>query len=149
MARRRKGRRRGRRRSRLTTGLRGSALQFATGVVTSLGHQVLAERVQAVRDNWWAGGVVLGGVGFLLKRRRKVAALGDAMIGAGGYALGLSYQMQRASANTGALLQPGDIGALEGGSWSPIDDQLNPTSSHYISPGSPVGDISEAETLEV
>lgn len=148
--RRRKGRRRSRRSSRLTTGLRGSALQVATGAVTSLGHQVLAERVEAIRDNWWAGGAVLCGVGFLLKRRRKVSSLGDAMLGAGGYALGLTYQMRRSAAQTGALLSPGDLAGLEGGQWSPIDDQLNPISSHYRDPGASMSaDISDAEALEV
>lgn len=139
-----------RRRSRLTSGLRGSALQVATGVVTSLGHQVIAERVDAVRNNWWAGGAVIAGVGFLLKRRPKVSPLGDAMIGAGGYAIGLAYQMQRAGAavETGALLGPGDIAGLQGGNYMPLDDQLNPSSQFYVEPGTPEGDINDALELE-
>jgi hypothetical protein len=128
------------------SGIKGAALQAATGAVANLGHTALATRVPFVAQNWWSGPAGLAVLGVLMKRRPRLRGLGDAMLGAAGYAGAMGYTASRMGAEAGALYEP-ETGMLVGGNYPPLADSQNPTSSHYVPEGTPAGDVSSAMVL--
>ena len=131
-------------------GIKGAALQAATGAVANLGHTALSTRVPFVAANWWAGPAGMAVLGILMKRRPRLRGLGDAMLGAAGYAGAMGYQAAKATAvamgEAAAVYEP-DTGMLVGGQFAPLSDQENPTSSFYVPAGTPAGDVSSAMYL--
>jgi len=135
-------------------GIRGAALQAATGAVANLGASAVASRVGFVGSTWWAPPLGMAVLGVLMKKRPRLRGLGDAMLGAAGYAGAQNFQLSRSVAasagEAGALYAPGnmyDTGLLVGGSYGALNDQQNPTSSFYVPEGTAAGDISSAMML--
>lgn len=102
--------------------LRDGAMAGGVGAVAFFVHQQVAGRVQALGSRPWATPVLLGVAGHAIKRRSPTA--GIALQGAAGYALGMAlaaaHSKKHAEAagleyETGALVQPRDVGALVGG----------------------------------
>lgn len=133
------------------SGIKGSAIQIATGAVAELGNAAIAGKVGFIGQNWWAGPGGMALLGILMKKRRRLAGLGDAMLGAAGYAGAMNYTMAQMTAGhapeTAALLQPGDVGALMGSGYAPLNDQLNPTSEFYVPPDAEQGSVDAAMVL--
>ncbi len=139
---------------RVVGGVRGSALQAAAGAVAYLGHYAVNSRVAVLQANWWATPAIMGVAGHVLKKRRKLSSIGDAMLGAAGYAMALGYSASRsaaAAAETGALVSPADTGAMYGeydtGVAGYLDDSTNPTSAFYDDGSRYGSDVSEAMGL--
>lgn len=132
------------------SGIRGAALQAATGAVAQLGSAAIAARVDFVGRTWWAPAAGMAVLGVLMKRRPRLRGLGDAMLGAAGYAGAQGYQLSRSVAAAGgeaAALYEGDTGLLVGGEFPPLSDQNNPTSSFHVPEGTVAGDTSAAMYL--
>jgi hypothetical protein len=134
------------------SGIKGAALQAATGAVAELGAAAIAARVPFVAQNWWATPAGLALLGILMKRRQRLRGLGDAMLGAAGYAGAQNYQLARAigvTAGETAALYDGtsDAGMLVGGDFAPLSDYNNPTSSRYVAEGTPAGSVDAAMAL--
>ena len=129
-------------------GIRGAALQAATGAVAQLGTAALASRVDFVGQTWWAPAAGMAVLGVLMKKRARLRSLGDAMLGAAGYAGAQGYQLSRAvaAANPEAAALY-DTGLLVGGEFPPLSDQNNPPSSFYVPEGTQQGDVSTAMAL--
>ena len=72
-------------------------MQVVAGGVAALGVQAVAERVDTVAENWYMPAVVIGGVGFLLRKRAKWAQLSPALLGAAGFSLVQNYQIAKAA----------------------------------------------------
>jgi hypothetical protein len=135
-------------------GVKASALQVATGAVAQLGSVALAGRVGFIQGNWWAAPAMLALAGVLAKRRQRLGGLGDALLGAAGYAGAQQYQlgaaMRAQGAETGALYGS-EVGMLytPGQTMGYLGADENPTSTHYVEPtAAPAeGDVSEAMGL--
>jgi hypothetical protein len=112
----------------LTKGVGGSAIQGLAGVAAFYAHRMLSSKVAFVQNHALAvpaGFLVLGHV---LKSKPKFAPVGNALIGAGGYAGAQAFELSKAAKaantpaapaqtsgfddDTGALTQYSDIGAL-------------------------------------
>ena len=130
-------------------GVKGAALQAATGAVAQLGHTAVATRVPFVAQNWWSGPAALALLGLLMKRRQRLRGLGDAMLGAAGYAGAQGYTASRMGAGIEAqgLYDPADAGMLVGGGYAPLNDANNPTSSFYVPEGTEQGTTDAAMLL--
>lgn len=129
------------------TGIRGAALQAATGAVGQLGISALAARVGFIGQTWWAPAATMALLGVVMKRRTRLRGLGDAMLGAAGYAGAEGYMIARqvpGPVEAGALY---DTGMLMGGQYAALNDQNNPTSSFYVPQGTSAGDVSAAMAL--
>jgi len=127
-------------------GVKGAALQAATGAVAQLGHNALAQRVPFVAQNWWTGPAAMAVLGLLMKRRQRLRGLGDAMLGAAGYAGAFGYTASRIP-QTGDLYTASETGMLVGGEFPPLNDADNPTSSFYVPEGAEQGTVDTAMLL--
>ena len=142
-------------------GSKGSAIQAVVGGIAGMGMGAIYPKVKFLQENWYAGPVVLGVVGHMVRRKKPGRGYGEAILGAAGYAMAMGYSMQQqakqqssAPAEAGALLPAGgETGALveyDTGIAGYLDDAQNPTSSFYIEPGTVPADdeaISEAMGL--
>lgn len=144
-------------------GAKGSAIQAVVGGIAGMGIGAIYPKVKFLQENWYAGPVVLGVVGHMVRRKKPGRGYGEAILGAAGYAMAMGYSLkqqaeaqkqQTAPAEAGALLPAGgDAGALveyDTGIAGYLDDARNPTSSFYVEPGTvPAEDeaISEAMGL--
>lgn len=129
----------------VTKGLPQSGLQGGAGVGVFYIHRMLASKVAFLQNNPLAAPIGFVILGHVLKKKPKLAHIGSALIGAGGYAgaqvfeVKKSIQTQQAAApaqtagfeddDTGAVLGSEDIGALlEPGNIGEVDD--NTTNSY-------------------
>jgi hypothetical protein len=103
-------------------GTRGAALQVIAGLVAGVGHSAAASRVDFVQKNWWSGPVILGVVGLLARKSRRLSGAGDALLGAAGYAGYMAYTVAHANAPAASAGTQGvwddeasDVGFLSGG----------------------------------
>lgn len=108
-------------------GVKAGALQVISGAVTAYGNQKLAEASPFYRSQWWIGPTVIGVMGFLLKRKAKFAPVGNAMLGASGFALAQNYMFQANTPGSGDVQgYDGDVGVMVGADAYP---ELNPGAS--------------------
>ncbi|OFW65960.1 MAG: hypothetical protein A2Y74_05355 [Actinobacteria bacterium RBG_13_63_9] len=146
-------------------GAKASAIQGLVGAIGYAGHYFGSQKVDFVREKYWAGPVAIAVVGHIVKKKRPGKGYGDALLGAAGYAFAQAYnahrQSQQASnadtappaAETGAMLRAGDVGALidreyDTGVAGYLDDTRNPTSSFYRDLGTePASDEAIAEAM--
>lgn len=136
-------------------GVKGSVLQLAAGAVGQLGSTAAAGRVGFLASNWWASPALVAVLGHLAKRRRKLAGIGDALLGAAGFQAAQQYQMNSGmvaqAAETGALYPGYETGALINPHMAGyLNDQADPTSSHYAGAepeAEQAADVSEAQGL--
>ena len=97
-------------------GLKGTLMTAGGGAATYFGHKLIAQRVQALNSNPYITPGLLIAAGHFLKRRSP--EIGSGLVGAGGYALGLAIDLNRANrqaqpaADARALVEPDDIRAL-------------------------------------
>lgn len=128
-------------------GVKAGAIQILSGAVTAYGNQKLSEASPFYRSQWWIGPAAIGVLGFLLKRKAKFAPVGNAMLGASGFALAQNYMFSHA--NTAASgdvtgMYGDDTGALYGaGDSYPSLNSSGPTASNAAS----VYDVSAAAAL--
>jgi hypothetical protein len=78
--------------------LRGAGVGAAARLLETFGKQ----KVQFLVDHWYAAPAALLLLGHVAKRKPKLAADGQALIGAAGYAAMIAYQRQ--AGGTGGLL---------------------------------------------
>lgn len=95
----------------LAGGIKGSAVAGASGAATYFIHKMLASKVELVSKHPIATPIALAAVGHFVKR--KMPTVGAGLIGAGGYALGLAFDVSRANkAQTAALIEANNVAAL-------------------------------------
>lgn len=96
----------------LAGGGKGSAISGLSGVATYFTHKLLASKVELAAKHPIAVPIALAGLGHFVKR--KMPNVGSAIIGAGGYALGLALDVRRATQQnqTQALVDPSNVAAL-------------------------------------
>lgn len=76
-------------------------VQAIGGGVSYYAHKLGSDNVEFIGKNFWAGPVIMGVLGHLLKRSGQLREVGAAMVGAAGYSLALGYAAnQSAKANT-------------------------------------------------
>lgn len=96
-------------------GLKKSGMNALAGGVAYFVHDLGAQHITFVRDNWWAGPLGLFVIGHFTKK--KSGDLGAGLCGAAGYAAVMGYKMTQSAkvAGGGATQQPApNAGALEG-----------------------------------
>lgn len=134
-------------------GVKGSALQVLSGAVTCFGNQKLAENSSFYRSQWWIGPAAIAVVGYMLKKRAKLAPVGHAMLGASGYALAQNYALASMNAASGTTPDTGAVynvtGRVDTGAiYSPGAPQLSPGGATAPGAGtSRFADVSAAASL--
>jgi hypothetical protein len=133
---------------------KGSLIPAVVGAIGYGAHYVGSQKIEFVRDKYWAGPVAMAVVGHIVKKKRPGKGYGEALLGAAGYAFAQAYNADQqsrratnadtapppAAAETGALLSARDVGALidreyDTGVAGYLDDARNPTSSFYVPAG--------------
>jgi hypothetical protein len=108
---------RGRRAARaIFGGWKGTAFEGATGGVGYHLQMAVAGKSETVRDKWWLGPVGMVAVGHFIKRRPRLAGVGAALVGAGGYAFELNRALSKqGGSNAAADTTPAEAGSVIAG----------------------------------
>lgn len=83
-------------------GLKGTAITGGAGTVSYFGQKLASTKLEFLNKSPLIAPLIMVAAGHFIKR--KNAAIGDGLIGAGGYALGMSFdimRMQKQSAQQG------------------------------------------------
>lgn len=97
---------RGRKAARATgRGVKANGIQVVAGAATALVSGALVKAApQLMSFAWWAEPVVLGVAGVLAKRSKRLTAMGDAVLGAAGYAGVVAYRTRGPGAEAGRVI---------------------------------------------
>lgn len=93
-------------------------------------HRELAKRVDFISENWYAAPLVMVAGGFAIRNKYPFAA--GALCGAGGYAAGYGYEMQKAYDNANPPSAQG-YGYDAGLAFEPVQAQVPALAPHYDS----------------
>jgi hypothetical protein len=98
-------------------GWKGTAFEGATGGVGYHLQMAVAGKSETVRDKWWVGPVGMVAVGHFIKRKPRLAGVGAALIGAGGYAFELNRALSKqGGSNAEPAAAPAEAGSVIAGS---------------------------------
>jgi hypothetical protein len=129
----------------LAKGVGGTAIEGLVGGVTFYGHRMLSTKIAFIQNKPLAAPIGMVVLGHVLKKTRKFAGVGMALVGAGGYAAAQVYELKKAQTaatppagtsgfddDTGALTVAGDIGALTASSdIGAMDGSTDTSASAY------------------
>lgn len=111
-------------------GIRGTAIEAGAGALSYYGAMALSQRVTFFQ-RWYATPLALAVVGYLLKKKPRLAGVGAAICGVAGYQAAMGYSVARqapqlaaapaATEGVGMLYGYGDAGMLMGGAELPYD----------------------------
>jgi len=85
----------------MARGWKGTAFEGVVGAVAYHAQMKVAEASETVRSRWYVGPLALVAAGHFIKRRPRLAGIGAAMIGAGGYAFELNRSIVKQSEEQG------------------------------------------------
>lgn len=97
----------------IAAGGKSTVYEGGAGAVAAYAAQMLDTQFAAVGSRPWAKGAILVGIGHVLKKRKSMGTIGAALVGAGGYALGLHLRNRSASAPAAQTSTPVLTGAPE------------------------------------
>lgn len=94
-------------------GLKGTAITGGTGTASYFGQKLASTKLEFLNKSPLIAPLIMVAAGHFMKR--KNAAIGDGLIGAGGYALGMSFdimRMQKQSAQQGGTTRAAEAAAF-------------------------------------
>lgn len=93
----------------LIRGAKGTVVCGGTGAVSYHGAMMGAENIEFLRSRWWATPLALLAGGHFVKRKTRLAGVGAALCGVGGYLFEQNRAAAKASAVAAGTAPPGQL----------------------------------------